>query len=117
VAAVAGRDTFSAPASTAVSRSAAEHVYQGFATNVLNPAIATFYLVILPQFIPAGAPIVPSVLFLTAVHVSIAGSWHVVWATAGGTLARTIGSGRPRQLIEFCTGGALLLLAVRLALR
>jgi len=115
--AVASESGLMASGATAGGRSVADHVYEGFVTNVLNPAIATFYLIILPQFIPRGAPVVRSVLILTAVHVSIAASWHVVWATAGGTLARTLGRGRPRQILEFCAGTALLLLAIRLALK
>ena len=103
--------------SSAGGRTAVEHVYEGFVTNALNPAIATFYFVILPQFIPRGAPIVRSVLILTVVHVSIAATWHVVWATSGGTLARTLGTGGPRRALEFGAGTALLLLAVRLALK
>ncbi len=90
---------------------------EGFVTNALNPAIATFYFVLLPQFIPRGAPVARSALLLTAVHIALAGSWHVVWAAAGGTLARTLGGGRPRQILEALTGVALLALAITIALR
>lgn len=92
------------------------HLYEGFITNALNPAIATFYLVVLPQFIPRGAPIVRSVLLLTAIHIGLAVSWHVVWAAAGGTLARVLSAGRPRQCLEAVTGVALVGLAARIAL-
>lgn len=92
------------------------NLYEGFATNALNPAIATFYLVILPQFIPRDAPVVSSVLLLTAIHVGLAASWHVAWAAAGGTLARVLASGRPRRAIEAATGAALIGLAAKIAL-
>jgi threonine/homoserine/homoserine lactone efflux protein len=88
----------------------------GFVTNALNPALATFYLVILPQFIPRGAPIIRGVLLLTAIHITLAASWHVAWATAGGRLAQTLASGRPRQILELCAGLTLLALAIKLAL-
>ena len=110
-----------APASdrAAGTRSPARGVWrnlgEGFATNALNPAIATFYLVLLPQFIPRGAAVVQSALLLTAVHITLAGSWHVVWAYAGGTLARALAGGRPRQILDALTGAALLALAVRIA--
>jgi threonine/homoserine/homoserine lactone efflux protein len=92
------------------------HVYEGFITNGLNPAIATFYLVLLPQFIPRSAPIPRNALILTAVHISLAATWHVTWAAAGGTLARTLAGGRPRQILETVTGVALIALAVKIAL-
>ena len=92
------------------------NLYEGFITNALNPAIATFYLVLLPQFIPRGAPIVRSALTLTAVHVTLAITWHMAWAAAGGTLARTLSGGRPRQILEACAGVALLALAAKIAL-
>jgi threonine/homoserine/homoserine lactone efflux protein len=87
---------------------------QGFLANVLNPFLATFYLVVLPQFIPAAAPFARSALVLTAIHVGMASAWHVTWAIAGGTLARTLSSGRPRQVLEGLTGVALLALAARM---
>jgi threonine/homoserine/homoserine lactone efflux protein len=92
------------------------NMYEGFVTNALNPAIATFYLVLLPQFIPRSAPIVPSALTLTAVHIALAVTWHMCWAAAGGTLARTLAGGRPRQALEAFAGTALITLAVTIAL-
>jgi threonine/homoserine/homoserine lactone efflux protein len=93
----------------------AQHLREGFVTNLLNPAIATFYFVVVPQFVPRGAPTTRSVLILCAIHIAIAASWHLVWAAAGGTLARTLSSGRPRRALDLAAGVALLALAVRLA--
>jgi threonine/homoserine/homoserine lactone efflux protein len=93
-------------------RGALHHIYEGFLTSALNPAIATFYLVVLPQFIPRGAPVVRSALVLTAVHIALAATWHVAWAAAGGTLAHALTGGRPRQVLDAFAGGALLALAV-----
>jgi threonine/homoserine/homoserine lactone efflux protein len=102
-------------AGTAVSRTFWTSLSEGFATNALNPAIAAFYLVILPQFVPRGAPILASVLLLTAIHVTLAATWHVTWAAAGGTLSRSLSRPRPRQALEAITGIALLALAIKLA--
>jgi threonine/homoserine/homoserine lactone efflux protein len=88
------------------------NLYEGFLTNALNPAIATFYLVLVPQFIPRGAPVVRSVLLLTIVHIGLAFSWHLVWALAGGTLARTLSSGAPRRTLDALAGAALVALAL-----
>jgi threonine/homoserine/homoserine lactone efflux protein len=94
------------------SRSARE----GFVTNALNPSLATFYLLIVPPFIPRGAPIVASALTLTAFHVGLALTWHLTWATAGGTLSDTLSRTRPRRILEAVSGVALLGLALKLAL-
>ena len=91
-----------------------QNIREGFITNVANPALATFYFLILPQFIPVHAPVVSTALLLTAVHISLAVSWHAVWAAAGGTLARTLGSGRPRQILDLTAGVAMLALAIRM---
>ena len=102
-------------APSADGRDLGRNLREGFLTNALNPAIATFYFVILPQFVPRDAPIVRTVLTLTAVHVALAVSWHIVWASAGGTLARTLGASRPRRILEAITGIALLALAIATA--
>jgi threonine/homoserine/homoserine lactone efflux protein len=91
-------------------------VREGFVTNVLNPSLATFYLLILPQFIPREAPFVASALTLTAIHVGLAVTWHLVWAAAGGTLAEALGRTTPRRVLEAISGAALLALALTLAI-
>jgi threonine/homoserine/homoserine lactone efflux protein len=93
------------------------NVYEGFTTNALNPAIATFYFVLVPQFIPPGAPLARTALFLSVIHVCFAGAWHIAWAAAGGGLTRTLALGRRRQFLEAATGVALLALAIRMAVR
>lgn len=94
----------------------ARSVREGFVTNVLNPSLATFYLVVLPEFIPRGAPFAASALTLTAIHVGLAITWHATWAAAGGTLAAALARPRPRRMLETITGIALLGLAVKLAI-
>ena len=89
---------------------------EGFMTNLLNPSLATFYLLIVPQFIPRGAPPVASALALTAFHVSLALTWHLTWAVAGGTLSATLSRTRPRRILEGISGLALVGLALKLAL-
>jgi threonine/homoserine/homoserine lactone efflux protein len=91
-------------------------VREGFVTNVLNPSLAAFYLVILPDFIPRDAPFAANALTLTAIHVGLAVTWHCTWAAAGGTLAATLGRPRPRRILEAISGIALLALALKLAL-
>jgi threonine/homoserine/homoserine lactone efflux protein len=93
-------------------RSFGRNFRQGFVTNTTNPALATFYFVILPQFIPRGAPIGRAALVLTAVHVALALSWHAAWSVAGSSLAHVLSSGRPRQALEAAAGLALIGLAL-----
>ena len=100
----------------AVPATAHHNFRDGFVTNVSNPALATFYFLVLPQFIPRGASVVRWVLILTIVHVALAFSWHAAWAAAGGTLAHVLAAGRVRRLLDAAAGIALLALAVKLIL-
>ncbi len=95
-------------------RPALQNLYEGFLTNLLNPAIASFYLIVVPDFIPPGAPAASSALTLTGIHVTVAFTWHLVWAFAGGTLARWLVAGRARRVLDGCSGAALVWLALRL---
>ena len=96
-------------------RNAVQSFATGFLTNALNPSLAAFYLVVLPQFIPRDAPFARSVMILTAVHVGMAFTWHCVWAVAGSTMARGLAAGTPRRMLDALTGVAMLWLAITLA--
>ena len=77
-----------------VRRPLRRNVYEGFLTNALNPSIASFYLVRRSTVRAAGDAVRSSVLALTAIHVAIALTCHVVWALAGGTMADLPMAGR-----------------------
>lgn len=88
----------------------------GYLTNLLNPSLTAFYLIVVPQFIPLGEPFARSAVTLMAIHVSMAFTCHLAWAIAGSTLARVLSRGRPRQALDTVTGLVLLFLALTLAL-
>lgn len=87
----------------------------GFLTNVLNPSLAAFYLIVVPQFIPREAPFARSAMTLTALHVALAFPWHSTWALAGSAMARALSSGWPRRALDALTGAALIWLAAKVA--
>jgi len=92
-----------------------QSITSGFLTNFFNPSLAAFYLIVVPQFIPRGAPFVRSAMTLTAIHIGMALSWHSSWAFAGASLARVLSSGGPRRVLDTVTGVALVALAVKIA--
>jgi threonine/homoserine/homoserine lactone efflux protein len=53
----------------------------GLTSDLLNPKIGVFYLAVVPQFVPAGAPALQYSLLLCAVDVAVAVSWlaGLVW--------------------------------------
>ena len=110
-----GRAAAAAATTSGARRALVQNVAEGFVTNLLNPSIAAFYLLILPQFVPAGAAARSGVLMLTAMHVMLALTWHCSWAAAGGTLSATLSRSGPRRAIEALMGAALLAIAVKIA--
>ncbi len=98
------------------SSSSGAAVRQGFLTNVLNPSIGTFYLVIVPSFLPASPPASLFALF-AVVHISTAFMCHCFWAAAFNALRKAFAQPGFVRAVEGLTGAALLLLAWRLAVR
>lgn len=86
---------------------------QGLTVNLLNPAISTFYLVVVPSFLPAGAP-AWSFAALAAMHIAIAFTCHGVWALAFDRLREWFLPPVARHALEAVTGTALLGLAARI---
>jgi threonine/homoserine/homoserine lactone efflux protein len=94
----------------------ARSVAPGFFTNLLNPKVALFYLAVLPQFVPAGAPLLAWSLGLAAIHIVMGVLWLVVYALLLERLAAVFRSRRVTRVVHALTGLALLGLGTRLAL-
>jgi threonine/homoserine/homoserine lactone efflux protein len=94
------------------TRSATGAYRQGLTVNLLNPAITSFYLVVLPSFIPEGAPSWYYAM-LAAAHVVIAFICHMTWMMAFERLRR--GAARPGLIrgLEVATGVVLIALAIK----
>ena len=84
----------------------------GLAINLANPTIITFYLAIVPSFIPAGAPRLYFAM-LAAFHVAIAFVCHSMWAIALHAVRRWFSAPWARRTLTVATGLALIYLAAR----
>jgi threonine/homoserine/homoserine lactone efflux protein len=63
-------------------------VAQGFVTNVLNPKVALFFLLFLPQFVEPAAPLVPQLLFLSACFIVSGTLVNMAYATAAARIGK-----------------------------
>lgn len=89
---------------------------EGLTVNLLNPAISTFYLVVVPSFLPAGAPRWYYAA-LASMHIAIAFTCHGFWTLAFDRLREFFRVPAARRTLEAATGIAMLALAVRVLLR
>jgi threonine/homoserine/homoserine lactone efflux protein len=85
---------------------------QGVLTNLLNPSVVTFYLVVVPTFLPAGSGAGPFAV-LAACHIAIAFGCHAAWATAFDQVGHIFSSAAAHRILSGATAVALLGLAVR----
>ena len=84
----------------------------GLAINLLSPVIISFYLSVVPAFIPSGA----SRFYysgLAATHVSLAIACHAMWATALDAMRRWFVAPWTRRALQAATGIALIGLSIR----
>jgi threonine/homoserine/homoserine lactone efflux protein len=86
---------------------------QGLANNLVNPAIATFYLAVVPTFLTDATTLSLRYLGYASLHITMAFLYHSGWVWALHSM-RTFWS-RPaaRRTLETLTGLALLALAGR----
>lgn len=98
---------------TASTTTHAHHAWrEGLSVNLLNPAIATFYLAVVPAFIPANAP-QGHYIWLAATHVGMAFVVHTAWAVSLDRLRHVLTRPFARLALEGITAVALGLLAAR----
>ena len=88
---------------------------EGLTVNLLNPAIATFYLAVVPTFLPEGASH-SYYAELAAIHIAMAFICHGIWAFGMDRLRHVLAHPSARLALEGLTAIALLLLAGRVLL-
>jgi len=89
---------------------------QGLTVNLLNPAISTFYLVVVPSFVPAGAPRWYYAA-LALMHIGTAFGCHGFWTMAFDSLRHFFRTPARRMVLEGATGVAMICLAIRVVLQ
>ncbi|WP_035793607.1 LysE family translocator [Kitasatospora mediocidica] len=88
---------------------------QGTLTNLLNPKVGVFYVAVLPQFIPAGAPHFTTGVLLTCVHVTLGLLWSTVLVGFAQALRARLQRPSARRVLDRITGTAIIAFGLRLA--
>ena len=89
---------------------------RGALTNLLNPKVGVFYVAVLPQFIPAGAPHLAMGTLLTCVHVTEGLIWSAALVAFAGALRNWLRRPVARRAMDRITGVVVVGFGLRLAL-
>jgi threonine/homoserine/homoserine lactone efflux protein len=108
-----GRDPAPAPPARAPLGTA---MRDGLVTSLANPKLAFFYVALFPQFVPDGAPVLPSALAMAAMVVAFDLVWYSALAYLVARARRAFVEGPWLRRAERLTGAVLVGLGVRLAL-
>jgi threonine/homoserine/homoserine lactone efflux protein len=87
----------------------------GLVTVLANPKAAAFVFALLPQFVPRGAPVLPSLLALSLVLVVVDTSWYVLLAWMVNLARRTLTRPKVRRRLEQVSGLVMVGFGIRLA--
>ncbi|KUM75988.1 LysE family translocator [Streptomyces curacoi] len=88
----------------------------GLLLNLANPKAAVFALSFLPQFVPEGAPHLPTMIGLAALWAVYEVGYYGLYVWFVGRMKAVLSRAGVRRRLEQISGGVLLLLGVRMAL-
>lgn len=88
---------------------------RGVWTNLLNPKVGVFYVAMLPQFIPAGAPHLAMGAALALIHDLEGMIWFTTLILIAHTARRLFAGGRVKRAMDAVTGLVLVGFGLRLA--
>ncbi|MFG1705248.1 LysE family translocator [Nonomuraea sp. M3C6] len=88
---------------------------RGLVTNLLNPKVGAFYVAMLPQFIPAGAPHAAMGLLLASVHVAEGLLWSAVLIGFASLMSGFLRAPSVRRFLDRLTGVVIVGFGLRLA--
>ncbi|MFF5480217.1 LysE family translocator [Streptomyces sp. NPDC012935] len=88
----------------------------GLLLNLANPKAAVFALSFLPQFVPEGAPHLPTMIALAALWAIYEVGYYGLYVWFVARMKHVLSRAGVRRRLEQISGGVLLLLGVRMAL-
>lgn len=88
---------------------------EGLLTNLLNPKVALFYLLVLPRFIEPHHHVFARSMLLAGIHIGFGVLWLNFYATLLDRMRGFFSRTAIRKRLEYATGGLLVLLGIRLA--
>ena len=89
---------------------------EGLLTSLANPKLAVFFVALFPQFVPRGAPMLPSALAMVLVIVAVDLLWYSTLALVVSRAREAFVAGGWGRRVERLTGAVLIGLGIRLAL-
>jgi threonine/homoserine/homoserine lactone efflux protein len=101
---------------TAVSAPGRAALREGLLTSLANPKLAVFFVALFPQFVPRGAPMLPSALAMAGVIVAVDLVWYSTLALLVARARNAFVAGGWARRVERLTGAVLIGLGIRLAL-
>ncbi|MDI3469311.1 MAG: Transporter, LysE family [Pseudolabrys sp.] len=110
------RDAAAAAESGALSSRQRDAFRRGLLTNLLNPKVGVFYITVLPQFVPHGAPVGAFSLALAAIHVMVSLVWFTILISLTVPLGRFLAQTRVVRALDRLTGCIFIAFGARLAL-
>jgi threonine/homoserine/homoserine lactone efflux protein len=98
-------------------RRSARHAFaQGLLTSGANPKLAVFFIALLPQFVPHGAPVLPWTLAMAAILICVDLLYFTALAWVVSRARHAIVGSRLARRVEQLTGAVMIGLGVRVAL-
>ena len=102
------------PGSTGVTP--AQAFRTGLLTNLLNPKVGVFYVTLLPQFIPAHAPVFAFSMLLASIHAAEGMAWFAVLVMAMSRIRRWLRRDRVRRTLDRLTALVFIGFGAKLAI-
>ncbi|RFS82922.1 LysE family translocator [Actinomadura spongiicola] len=87
----------------------------GLTSNLLNPKVGVFYMSMLPQFIPDGAPTFATSMLFGVIHVLEGLLWLLVVVLAAGAARGVLTRPAVKRRLQQVTGVAFIGFGVRVA--
>jgi len=84
-------------------------------TCVLNPKLGVFFVVFLPQFIPAGAPVAATSMALAATQALEAVLWYLLLGHLAVRATRVLARPRVRGWLDRITASVFIAFGIRIA--